>query len=98
MSSEPKIEMIYDSNLNCVPKPEEKKLKTLENMSVAAYTHQKRYKQIKNWKKQYGIVIETDDQYFFFKQNRAMILKMLPMYEEMLKHFPAIIKQSDINF
>tara|TARA_R110000822_G_scaffold40081_2_gene109432 strand:- start:36 stop:332 length:297 start_codon:yes stop_codon:yes gene_type:complete len=98
MSSEPEIEMIYDSNLNCLPEPQDKKLKTLNSMSVAAYTNQKKQKQIRNWKKQYGIVIETDEQFKFFKENRAMVLKTLPIYEQMIKHFPTIIKQSNINF
>ena len=75
-----------------------KKLKTLNSMSVAAYTNQKKQKQIRNWKKQYGIVIETDEQFKFFKENRAMVLKTLPIYEQMIKHFPTIIKQSNINF
>ena len=90
--SEPEVELevIYESQ----PEPEEKKLKTLENMSVAAYTNQKKQKQIRNWKKQYGIVIETDEQFKFFKANRTMILKILPIYDQIIEHFPALIKQS----
>ena len=94
--SEPEVEMIYDSQ-SCnepQPEPEEKKLKTLENMSVAAYTNQKKQKQIRNWKKQYGIVIETDEQFKFFKENRAMVLKMLPIYDQIIEHFPALMNQS----
>ena len=87
---EPELEVIYESQ----PEPEDKKLKTLENMSVAAYTNQKKQKQIRNWKKQYGIVIETDEQFKFFKANRTMILKILPIYDQIIEHFPALIKQS----
>ena len=88
--SEPELEVIYDSQ----PELGDKKLKTLENMSVAAYTNQKKQKQIRNWKKQYGIIIETDEQFKFFKANRTMILKILPIYDQIIEHFPALIKQS----
>ena len=71
--------------------PEPKQLKTLQTITLDAYNHSKKQKQIKNWYKQYGVVVETDEQYNFFKANRAIIIKALPLYKDIKKHFPSFL-------
>ena len=70
---------------------EPKQLKTLQTMSLDAYNNSKKQKQIKNWYKQYGVVIENDEQYNFFKANRSIIIKALPLYKEIKNHFPSFL-------
>ncbi len=70
---------------------EPKQLKTLQTMTLTAYDNNKKQKQIKNWYKQYGIIVETDEQYNFFKANRATIIKALPLYNDIKKHFPSFL-------
>jgi len=61
-------------------------------LSIDAYTHQKKQKQISNWYKQYGVVVQNDEQYNFFKANRAIILKALPLVKEIKIHFPNLLE------
>jgi len=70
---------------------EPKQLKTLNTMSMEKYSMLKKQKQIKNWYKQYGVVVETDEQYNFFKLNRSIIVKALPLYKDINKHFPSFL-------
>ncbi len=52
-------------------------------MSDAAYGNQKKNKNIRYWKEAYGIHIKNDRQYLFFKANRSLIIKALPILQEM---------------
>ena len=70
---------------------EPKQLKTLQTMSLDAYNNSKKQKQIKNWYKQYGVIVENDEQYNFFKANRAIIIKALPLYKDIKKYFPSFL-------
>ena len=77
---------------------EPKELKTLKVMSLQAYDNNKKQKQIKNWYKQYGVVIANDEQYYFFKANRATIIKALPLYKDIKKHFPSFLDDGLMPF
>jgi hypothetical protein len=44
--------------------------------------HNKRMALKRYWYRQYGIAIQNDEQYDFFKRNRILILKTMPLLDQ----------------